>query len=220
MASTAMFFEGAYSGADRYWWAVPHAYSTSPEDHASSLLAQETLRIATSRPPGSAIDIGSGEGADAIRLARLGWNVEALELTASGCRKIAAFAAQAGVDIRVHQCDIRQFMAEGLFDIVICNGVLHYVSEKREVCRKLQSMTAPGGANIVSLWSDYTPVPECHQIVPTFPDHEEGEVVRSYLGWKKRLLYFERNKLEASHADMAPHVHSFIKMVAVNEPCT
>jgi SAM-dependent methyltransferase len=209
------FFERAYSSVDRYWWNVAHAYSTIPEDHAGSLLGQETLRIARERTPGRAIDLGSGEGADAIRLARLGWEVEAVELTETGAAKISHRAREIGVRVKVHRKDVRDFQPSGSFDIVICNGVLHYIEAKEDICTKLKDMTNVGGINVVSLWSDYTPVPESHQVVPTFPDSERGVVVNAYNGWIKRLLYFERGKLEQSHGDMATHVHSHIKLIAV-----
>ncbi len=218
MEDIRTFFERAYGSVDRYWWDVDHAYSTDPEDHAPSLLGQETLRIAREHSPGRAIDLGSGEGADAIRLARLGWEVEAVELTEAGSAKISIRARDMGVHIKVHKQDLRDFEPSGLFDIVICNGVLHYIEAKTEVCNKLMSMTHADGVNVISLWSNHTPVPECHQVVPTFPDSERGVVVNAYRGWDKRLLYFERGKLESGHKDMDPHVHSYIKLIAVRRP--
>jgi hypothetical protein len=92
--------------------------------------------------------------------------------------------------------------------------VLHYVEDKYEACRRLQNATRVGGINAVSLWSDYTPVPACHEIVPTFPDAEYGAVYEAYRGWEKSLLYFERRRAEMGHDDMPHHEHSFIKLVA------
>jgi hypothetical protein len=76
-------------------------------------------------------------------------------------------------------------------------------------------MTTPGGANVVSLWSDYSPVPDCHKVIPVYPDAERGAVYSAYAEWDKELLYFDRIKLESAHDDMDPHVHSHIKMVAI-----
>ncbi len=215
MLEVSTFFNSAYSGSERYWWKQPQAYSTVPEDHAGSLIAQQTLRYARVRGPGRAIDLGSGEGADAIRLAKLGWEVEAVELTHAGAAKIRHFSSQAQVSVRIHIGDIMRFDPKEPYDLVICNGVLHYIREKDEMCQKMRDMTNDGGANIITLWSSYTPVPECHRIIPTFPDAERGIVVRSYADWTKQLLYFERNRAEVGHDDMPPHSHSHIKMIAV-----
>ncbi len=209
------FFEAAYNRHQKYWWNVPYAYSTEPDDLAPSLLGQATLRFALDRAPGRAIDIGSGEGADAIRLARLGWHVEAVELTSAGCDKIRSAARSMDVDIVIQQASIYEYTNDGKFDLVLCNGVLHYIEDKDSACSKLQDLTAPLGATAISLWSNYTPVPDFHRIMPVYPDDEYGDVYRAYLAWKKLLLYFERGRIETGHDDMPQHVHSHIKMLAI-----
>jgi SAM-dependent methyltransferase len=215
MKRLADFFEEAYGNVDRYWWRHPHVYSTSPRDHAGSLMAQQVLRFALSRVPGTAIDLGAGEGADAIRLARLGWDVTAVELTSAGAQKIRRFAEQADVSIQVIRADASDFSPNTQYDLVICNGVLHYIENKVEMCLRMQQMTKSGGANAISLWSTYTPVPHCHQIVPTFPDDEDGVVSSLYAQWTHLLFYFERMRREMGHDDMPQHMHSFIKLVSL-----
>jgi hypothetical protein len=78
----------------------------------------------------------------------------------------------------------------------------------------MQAATRSGGINVASLWSTYTGVPECHNSVPVFCDDENGIVVKLYGSWEKQLLYFERDKAEASHSDLPPHRHSHIKIIA------
>lgn len=214
MTEIQEFFDAAYGGSERYWWRQPHRYSIDPDDHPASLMTQSILRWARQRPPGRALDIGSGEGTDAIRLALLGWQVEAVELSRVGASKVRRFMREAGVEVTVHHTDIRDFAPAHSFDLVVCNGVLHYIEDKSAVCKQMQDMTTAGGMNAVSLWSTFSPVPQPHQVVPTFPDDEEGAVVRAYGPWRKALLYLERNKQEAGHDDMAEHAHSFIKMIA------
>ena len=77
-----------------------------------------------------------------------------------------------------------------------------------------QHATVAGGLNVVSLWSSYSRVPDCHDRVPAMCDDEDGLVVKLYQSWPKELLYFERNKLETSHDDLPPHTHSHIKLIA------
>jgi hypothetical protein len=68
--------------------------------------------------------------------------------------------------------------------------------------------------NVVSLWSDYTPVPDCHELVPVFSDTEDGEVTKSYKEWRTEFIYFDRDKEESAHSDLAAHRHSHIKLIA------
>lgn len=213
MTSIQSFFDQAYSTHDRYWWKSENAYSIDPIVHAGSLMTQQVLRLAIEHGPGRAVDIGSGEGADAIRLARLGWTVDSLELSGVGASKIERFASEQGVQVRVHVGDLMDFEFDEEYDLVVCNGVLHYIEDKEAACARLHEITRRGGFNAVSLWSDFTPVPSCHEVLPCFPDRERGAVFRAYSDWGKRLHYFERGKAEASHDEMPSHCHSHIKLI-------
>ena len=74
-------------------------YSTSPADHTTFNAAW--LAAAIRHGPGRALDLGAGEGADAIRLAKLGYRVDAVDLSAVACEKAEWFAHAEGVSISV-----------------------------------------------------------------------------------------------------------------------
>ena len=215
MNEIGAFFDRVYANTERYWWRVPHAHSTVPEDHADSLITQQVLRFARMRGSGRALDLGAGEGHDAVRLALLGWKVEAVEMSQSGAKKTQRLAESLGTEVTVHCANAETFEPTEAFDLIVCNGLLHYVTDKRRLCQRMQEWTVIGGLNAIALWSDFTPVPECHRIVPTFPDRERGEVVAAYSHWQIELLYLERNRVDLAHADMPSHVHSYIKLIAV-----
>lgn len=210
------YFDGVYLGSERYWWRGPERYEVDPESYPLSLLTQQTLRLLKRRPAGRALDIGAGEGSDSIRLAKLGYEVDAVEMSAVGAKKIQCFAEEAGVHdkVKVFAADVQDFEPDGLYDVIICNGVLHYIEGKKSVIELMQQATRPGGINVVSLWSDYTPVPDCHELVPVFSDPEDGEVTKSYKDWRKEFIYFDRDKKESAHSDLPAHRHSHIKLIA------
>jgi SAM-dependent methyltransferase len=208
------YFDDMYKTHERYWWREANRYSLTPEDHSSSLLAQQTLRVLAERPQGRALDVGAGEGSDAIRLALLGYEVDAVELSAVGAAKIRYFAEEANVKVRVTVGDVQNHTPDGFYDVIVCNGVLHYVRDKDSVISMMQQATCEDGINIISLWSDYTPVPECHEFVPVYSDAEDGVVTSRYKAWPKEFVYFERDKPEAAHSDLPPHRHSHIKFIA------
>lgn len=211
------YFDALYSSCERYWWQGQDRYRGDPDCHPQSLLTQLTLRLLSERPAGRALDLGAGEGADAIRLALLGYQVDAVEISEVAVAKIAQFATAAGVDSRVQvtRCDIADYVPSAdAYDIVICNGVLHYVSDKTSAVARMQSATRVGGLNVVSLWSTYTAIPEGHDFVDIFCDEEDGVVASLYRTWPKDLLYFDRDKPENSHTELQPHRHSHIKLIA------
>jgi 2-polyprenyl-3-methyl-5-hydroxy-6-metoxy-1,4-benzoquinol methylase len=217
--SVIAFFDHVYRQYDRYWWRRETRYSTDPADHAESLVTSHLLHALTGRAPGRALDVGAGEGTDAIRLALLGYEVDAIEGSSIGAEKTDRFARQVGVRLNVVNMDIKDFKPSGLYDVVVCNGLLHYIEDQAGLIQVLQDATAPDGLNAVSLWTGRTPVPECHQVVQTYVDVSSDErddwaVTRLYKGWRKVGLWEEANKPETGHPGFEPHSHSFLKFIA------
>lgn len=208
------YFDNVYLDVDRYWWREQGRYALQPDAYPSSLLTQQTLRLLRDHKPGRALDIGAGEGADAIRLAKLGYEVDAIEVSPVGAKKIESFAHEAGVKVRVQVADIQDCDLDGSYDVIVCNGVLHYVRDKRSVIDLMQRATWSGGINVISLWSTHTPVPDCHEFVPVYSDDEDGIVTASYAEWHTEFIYFERDKAETAHSDLPAHRHSHIKLIA------
>jgi SAM-dependent methyltransferase len=210
----AHYFDEAYREYERYWWAEQHRYSTNPFDHSTSLITQQVLRLLAGSPPGRALDLGAGEGADAIRLAIMGYSVDAVEISPVGAGKIRRFAEEAGVSVRIIRDNVEVFRPSGPYNVILCNGLLHYIEAKEEVIRRMQEATVGGGLNAVSLWSSYTPIPESHRTVDVYADDEDGIVATMYKDWRCELFYLERDKLETSHPDPEQHRHSYIKLIA------
>lgn len=209
------FFEASYGEVERYWWLGQNRYSLNPADHTPQ--NRVVLQFALNAGGGRALDLGAGEGADAIRLAMAGFDVDAIELTEAGARKIEQFAAEAGVKVNVMCADLNDYVSGSQYDIIICNGVLHYIQDKHRVLDWMTTHTSAGGINSVSLFSTYTPLPACHT-APLFPDEEDGEVMAAYRTWDDLLTLLERDKPEDSHGGMPAHTHSYIKLVRRKTP--
>ena len=216
--SVIAFFDHVYRQYERYWWRRENRYSTDPADHAESLITSHLLHALKSRKPGRALDVGAGEGTDAIRLALLGYEVDAIEGSSIGAEKTECFARQVGVRLNVINMDVNDFLPSEVYDVVVCNGILHYINDQADVIQRLQDATAPHGINAVSLWTPRTPVPECHQVVETYIDtsteREDWTATRLYKSWRKIGIWEEKNKRETGHPGFGPHSHSFLKFIA------
>ncbi|MEU3459226.1 class I SAM-dependent methyltransferase [Streptomyces sp. NPDC006733] len=69
--------------------------------------------------PGRALDVGCGEGADALWLARGGWDVTALEVSGVALERAAGHARDAGLTVRwVHAELARAALPPRSFDLV------------------------------------------------------------------------------------------------------
>ncbi|MGW2643814.1 class I SAM-dependent methyltransferase [Streptomyces sp. NPDC001393] len=98
------------------------------------------------------LDVGMGQGTQALRLARLGHQVTGVEQDATmiAAARAALAAEPEGIRERVRlvQGDGRDtgvHFLPGSFDVVLCHGVLMYVEEPDPLVAGLARMLAPGG---------------------------------------------------------------------------
>jgi SAM-dependent methyltransferase len=173
------------------------------------------LAVAARRGSRVALDLGAGEGADAIRLAKLGYKVDAVEVSTVACEKIERFAWSQGVRINVRNEPMETVgLAGSSYDVVLMNGCLHYVRDKSRMLRRVLDASTADAVHAVAVFSTATPVPAEHAVVPVFPDGEGGIVERFYQDWDILLHAYQRGRRGHSHPGFAPHVHSHIKLIA------
>jgi len=109
-------------------------------------------------PPPSVriIDLGCGQGTQALRLARRGYDVTGVdasaELLARFGRDLAAEPAEVRGRVRAERALIEDYAERtgvSRFPAVLCHGVLMYLADPEPVLRAIASLAEPGG--VVSL---------------------------------------------------------------------
>ena len=100
--------------------------------------------------PGRVLDVGCGEGADAVWLARGGWEVTALEVSGLALERAAGHARDAGVAIRwVHAGVAEAELPPGSFDLVSAQYPALLRTPDAAAERALLAAVAPGGVLLV-----------------------------------------------------------------------
>lgn len=123
------FWDDLYREKDQLWSGAPNG-----------LLVAEVADL----PPGQALDLGCGEGADALWLASRGWLVTAVDISDVALARAKAAAGEAKVSW-THADLSTSSLPAGAFDLVAAL----YFSVKREpehrAVRNMLAAVAPGG---------------------------------------------------------------------------
>ena len=131
-------FEERYRSTDALWSGRPNT---------------QLVREAADLPPGSALDVGCGEGADAIWLAGRGWQVTAVDFARTALERGRAHAETLGDDIarriRWVHADVTAELPGDRFDLVSAQFMHLPPEPRRALFARLAEAVAPGGTLLV-----------------------------------------------------------------------
>jgi SAM-dependent methyltransferase len=127
-------------------------------------------------PVGRALDLGCGEGGDAVWLAERGWNVVAVDVSETALVRATGEAEARGVLDRIdfQRHDLSDTFPDGTFDLASAQFLHSTVRlERPAILRKAAAAVAPGGLLVVV---DHAAPPPFSKKVPhdhPFPSPEE-----------------------------------------------
>ena len=123
-----------YSAAERVWSSGPN---------------EQVAQIVAPLAPGTAVDLGAGEGRHAIWLAERGWQVTAVDFAEVGLERGRREAAERSLHERINwvPADVTTWTPPGghRFDLVL----VAYLHLPEDVLRDAASWVAPGGRLVV-----------------------------------------------------------------------
>lgn len=134
------------SGSATDW---DHRYSGEPMwsgNPNGSLVAD-----AAALTPGRALDVGAGEGGDALWLAGQGWEVTATDISSRALDRVQAEATRRGLRVACQQADANawQPFARGGFDLVAASYASIPRTPDRRGVHNILDAVAPGGTLII-----------------------------------------------------------------------
>jgi 2-polyprenyl-3-methyl-5-hydroxy-6-metoxy-1,4-benzoquinol methylase len=142
------FWEQFYGERDQVWSGRPNV-----------VLVEEIDGLAA----GAALDLGCGEGADAIWLAEQGWQVTGADISQAALDRAAGHAETAGVSDHItwERHDFSASIPTGPFDLVSAHFLHSPVDDPRDsALRKAADAVAAGGTLLVV----------SHESVPWHPE--------------------------------------------------
>jgi SAM-dependent methyltransferase len=135
-----------YADREQLWSGKPNGALVAALSELSGLLGPAGLLGPSGLTPGRVLDVGCGEGADAVWLAGHGWDVTGLEVSGVALARAAGHARAAGVVVRwVHAGLAEADLAPGSFDLVSAQYPALLRTPDAAAERALLAAVAPGG---------------------------------------------------------------------------
>ena len=120
-----------YAGPELVWGSGPNCF-----------VAEQLAAL----PPGRAIDLGTGEGRNAIWLAERGFAVTAVDFSRVGLARAARLAAGRGVTVDWVHADLLDYRpAPDAYDLVLIAYIQLPAGRLTELARAAAAALAPGG---------------------------------------------------------------------------
>lgn len=121
-----------------------YTYGTRP----NAFVAQEAHRFPSR---GEIVDLGAGEGRNAVFLAQQGFRVTALDYAEAGLAKTRALARERNVEVEVEQADLAYWAPPRQWDGAVCTFVHMRLGERVRFYTAMQAALKPG-ALLVAEW--------------------------------------------------------------------
>lgn len=142
------------------------------------------------REHGRVLDLGCGQGRDALLIARHGHAVVGVDLAETGIAQMLEDARKEGLEVEGVVADIAGYQPDGEFDVIVLDRVLHMLPDNSHRTAVLETAcrhTRPGGFILIADTPKNKPA-----LAKFFKDRADG--------WEKRLddkgfLFFQRRQV-------------------------
>ncbi len=170
-------------------------YGKTPDASSYGKPADLAAKIVDILPRGSKVlDLGAGDGRQALYLAAQGFEVTAVDLSEAGLEKLQRLAAKQSLEIKTEVADLNSWSIHGVHDAIIAIAVLQHLKHYSalRILNEMKAHTNPGGINVITV---FTKTGDRYLI-----DREEDP----------EAFYPEDNWLQEFYSDWHISEHSFI----------
>lgn len=198
----------------RPFWEESYKRIGSADTFGDGRPSTELHDLVNRLPPGAkAIDLGCGEGRNALFLAENGLDVTAVDISESGIAKLRHLADQKRLVIVTEVQDMREYIFTDTYDLIVAHGCLHLIEREcwMSLLNDIKIHTSPEGYNVIAVFADKIPPPDDIKEFTVGLFHE-GELFRFYEGW--RIILKESYEFDDEHPGNLKHSHAANKLVA------
>ena len=196
-------YDKKYTGQEYYWGKQPSA------------ICQRVIEI---MQPGSdsrlrLLDLGCGEGRNAVYFAKHGFDVVGLDASLPGLEKTKRYAAELDVDVKTIHADIISYKIEETYDVIFSTGTVHYLPPEIRAKRfeQYKQATSPEGINVLSVLVTKPFIEKAPDAEKSASLYKSGELLSYYWDWE--ILYCTEEIFDCGSANI-PHKHATDRIIA------
>jgi len=203
-SSDVSHYESDYR-KDEYFWGVQ-----------PSAMCLKILELMPPTRPLKVLDIGCGEGKDAVFLARCGYDVSAFDISEAGLDKTKRLADKARVHVRTFRANLCDYRLDEGYDILFSSGTLHYIKPelRDEVMANYKSHVSENGmvALHVFVKKPFIGLPPDDNLSYYFP-WKSGQIFTYFYDW---IINECSEFIFDCNSTGIPHRHANNMLLAVN----
>lgn len=167
------------------------------------------------RQSGTALELGAGQGRNALFLAEHGFKVMAQDLSDAGIAQINKLAAEKGLDVVTQVSDARGINWQENFDVLVSTLMLHHLTHEEAVnlIKLMQEHTNPDGLNAITAFTPegdfFRNNPETNKFYPT-----EQELRELYADWEVLQYEEAESRARQTKPDGSPMINTAARLLA------
>lgn len=204
-------YGGVITDYDRRYDTEGYYWGLTPNN-----ICYDIMRILPPVRPYRVLDLGCGEGKDAVFFAKCGYSVTAFDISEQGIEKAKKLAEHNKTEVNFFKADLLCYRPDTEYDIIFSSGALHFLPPaiRKEFCSSLKAHTSKIGVNALNVFVQ-------KPFVPPAPDSTEeekngvlwhsGELFEYYHDW---LFHTCREDLFDCNSGGIPHRHCMDTLIA------
>ena len=192
-----------YAGEDYYWGKEP------------SKMCDKVIEIIRPKPDfrPKLLDLGCGEGRDAVYFAKQGFDVVGLDLSPLGLEKAKKYAQEVSVQIQTIQANIVDYELSDSYDVIFSTGTLQYLPPEVRTQRfqNYKDHTSPNGVNAFSAFVRKPFIPKAPDPAGNEIPYHSGELMSYFWDWE---IVFCSEEIFDCMSSGIPHKHAMDRVIA------
>ena len=203
-SSVVTDYDKRYNTEGYYWGLRPNR------------ICYDIMKILPPIKPYRVLDIGCGEGKDAVFFAKCGYAVTAFDISEQGIEKAKRLAEHNKTEVNFFKANIFDYRPDTEYDIIFSSGVLHFLplNERKDFCNSLKSHTSDIGLNALNV---FVQKPFISRAPDSTRDENlrrpwlSGELFGYYHDW---LFHTCREEIFDCNSGGIPHRHCMDTLIA------